>query len=463
MSQFHAFWSAIVRYKIPALVVIAFIAGFALRGVGGGTRTVALAPPSEHIVDQAVKEWTCAMHPQIRRPGPGKCPICGMDLVPVRREPSPSEDQGARIRLSPQAAKLAEVQTVSVERKRLEREVRLVGRVEYDETRVKDITARVPGRIDTLHVDFTGAVVRKGEPLASVYSPELFAAQEELIQAVRSSRELAGSSLSSIRDTAPLTVEAAREKLRLLGLTPPQIADIERSDRPAEHVTVSSPLGGVVIEKDAVEGMYVETGMKLFRVADLSTVWVKLDVYESDVFWLRAGQEVEFTGDAFPGEMFRGRIAFIDPVLDPMTRTVKVRVEVPNPGGRLKPDMFVRSIVRFGAGAERTAAMPLVIPASAPLLTGKRAVVYVAASDTVNEFEGREVVLGARAGDFYPVVSGLAEGERVVVNGAFKIDSAVQILARPSMMNPEGGAVTPGHSHGGAQVKHGAAAAGGTQ
>jgi len=130
MSQFHAFGSAIVRYKIPALVVIAFIAGFALRGVGGGTRTVAPAPPSEHIVDQAVKEWTCAMHPQIRRPGPGKCPICGMDLIPVRQEPSSSEDQGARIRLSPQAAKLAEVQTVSVERKRLEREVRLVGRVE---------------------------------------------------------------------------------------------------------------------------------------------------------------------------------------------------------------------------------------------------------------------------------------------------------------------------------------------
>lgn len=452
MSQLHAFGSAIVRYKIPALVVIAFIAGFALRGGKGGPHTVTTPPTVEHAGHETAQVWTCAMHPQIRRPGPGKCPICGMDLIPVRQEQSPAEGSGRSIRLSPEAAKLAEVQTVPVERKRFERKVRLFGRVEYDETRVKDITSRVQGRIDTLYVDFTGAVVKAGEPLASVYSPELFAAQEELIQAVRAARELGRSPLATIRDTAPLTVEAAREKLRLLGLTPPQIADIERSDRPVDHVTVSSPLGGVVIEKDAVEGMYLETGMKLFRVADLSTVWVKLDVYESDVFGLRVGQEVEFTGDAFPGETFHGRIAFIDPVLDPMTRTVHVRVEVPNPLGRLKPDMFVRGDVKSGisevATARPSGAAPLVVPASAVLVTGKRAVVYIAASDTTALYEGREIVLGPRAGDFYQVASGLREGELVVVNGAFKIDSAVQILAKPSMMNPEGGVTSTGHIHG---------------
>ena len=202
-------------------------------------------------------------------------------------------------------------------------------------------------------------------------------------------------------------------------------------------MTVNSPLGGVVIEKNAVEGMYVDTGMMLYSIADLSSVWVKLDVYESDLQWIRLGQRVDFTSEAWPGDIFAGKVSFIDPVLNNMTRTVKVRVNAPNPGGKLKPDMFVRSVLRAGIGGTAQG-LPLVIPASAPLLTGKRAVVYVAVPGKEATYEGREVELGPRAGDFYEVKQGLSEGEMIVVNGAFKIDSAVQILARPSMMNPGG-------------------------
>jgi Cu(I)/Ag(I) efflux system membrane fusion protein len=250
-----------------------------------------------------------------------------------------------------------------------------------------------------------------------------------------------------MRETALRSVESSREKLRLLGLTSGQIHHIEDSGKPADHITIHSPLGGVVIEKNAVEGMYVQTGMPLYSIADLSTVWVKLDVYESDLPWVRLGQRIEFTSEAWPWEVFAGKVSFIDPVLNNMTRTVKVRVSVPNPGDKLKPDMFVRSVLRSGLGRSAQN-LPLVIPASAPLVTGKRAVVYVASPGKELTYEGREVELGPRAGDFYEVKQGLEEGEMVVVNGAFKIDSAVQILAKPSMMNPRGGAPLTGHNHG---------------
>ncbi len=371
-----------------------------------------------------------------------------MDLIPVISDRGIGELGPREIRLSPQALILAEVQVAPVERKPLEKEVRLVGKVDYDETRRKSITAWLPGRIDSVYVDFTGTTVRKGEPLVSVYSPELLATQEEFIQAIRAERELEASPLETMRETALRTVESSRGKLRLLGLSPEQIARIELDGTPTEHITIYSPLGGVVIEKNALEGMYVQTGMPLYAIADLSSVWVMLDVYEADLQWLRLGQRVAFTSDAWPGETFTGTVSFIDPVLNDTTRTVNVRVSVPNPKGKLKPDMFVRSVLHSVIG--KTAQdLPLVIPASAPLVTGKRAVVYVASAGKEGIYEGREVVLGTRAGEYYEVKQGLAEGEMVVVNGAFKIDSAVQILAKPSMMNPEGGVAPAVHNHGG--------------
>jgi Cu(I)/Ag(I) efflux system membrane fusion protein len=329
-----------------------------------------------------------------------------------------------------------------------------------------------------------------------IYSPELLTAQEELLQANRAASELKKSSMKFMRETALQTLEASREKLHLWGLTEKQISKIERRGKASDHITIYAPTGGIVIQKGVEEGMYVKTGTRLYTIADLSHLWIKLDAYESDLVWLRYGQEVNIETEAYPGETFKGTIAFIDPVLNTKTRTVKVRVNVANKDGRLKPEMFARAtirarvaeagkvmdealagkwicpmhpdVIKVRAGSCDTCEMPLVrtetlgyasadrpkenlaplvIPVSAPLITGKRAVVYVAHQNKDGVFEGREIVLGPRAGDYYIVKENLQEGERIVVNGNFKIDSALQILAKPSMMSPEGGAAPTGHAH----------------
>jgi len=485
------------------LIVLAAIAfGMWIRGGGGSSAPVhgredaaALAPDSG---DEEAEVWTCSMHPQIRMPGPGSCPICGMDLIPVTGDQGGDTGNPRKLVLSEQARKLAAIETAPVERRYVDAEIRMVGQVDYDETRVKRISAWVPGRLDRLFVDYTGISVSKGDHLVHLYSPELISAQEELLQAMEAESQMSAAG-ERARESARETTRAAREKLALLGLTEDQIARIEKSGQASDHITIYSPIGGVVIHKNAVEGQYVKTGSPIYTIADLSRVWVKLDAYESDLPWVKYGQDVEFETDAWPGETFHGRITFVDPVLDQKTRTVKVRLNVPNEEGRLKPGMFVHAtlraslskdgrvfdrdlagkwispmhpeIVKDGPGVcdicgmalvptsslgymapeDSSSAAPLVIPASAPLITGKRAVVYVADPDEEGSFTGRQVVLGPRAGDWYLVREGLAEGERVVVSGNFKIDSALQILAKPSMMNPEGGGPAPsGHmGHGG--------------
>lgn len=487
---------------------------------------------------QAAKEvWTCSMHPEVRMPGPGKCPkcsmdlilaeapevkekpvknvkyacsmfclppmdkpgkcpVCGMDMVAVEDDGAGDDDASQRtLTLSLAARKLASIETTPVERKFVSIETRMVGKVEYDETRLGVITARMPGRLDRLYVDFTGVSVKKGDHLVYLYSPDLFAAQEELIQALKAVESSADSTYQRYHQTTADSLEAARSKLTLWGLTDEQVEEIETRGTASQHMTIYAPMGGVVIKKHAVEGKYVATGDPIYTIADLSRVWVKLDAYESDLGRLRYGQRVEFVSEAYPGETFHGTIAFIDPVLDTRTRTVKVRVNVTNKDGRLKPGMFVRAIVRakiatggrvvdaalagkwispmhpeivkdgpgtcdvcgmalvpaeslgFLSADAPNAKAPLVIPISAPLRTGKRAVVYVADPQEEGKYEGREIVLGPRAGEYYLVLKGLAEGERVVTRGNFKIDSAMQIQSRTSMMNPKGTAAQPVHSH----------------
>jgi Cu(I)/Ag(I) efflux system membrane fusion protein len=291
--------------------------------------------------------------------------------------------------------------------------------------------------------------------MVSLYSPDLLTAQEELLQAIVTKDELQNSNIPIMRETASKTVQAAKDKLRLWGLTEKQIAEIEIRGKTIDHVTIHTPISGVVIHKNGLEGMYVEKGTPIYTIADLSQVWVKLDAYESDLIWIRKGQQVEFETAAYPGETFTGKVVFVDPFLDPKTRTAKVRVNVPNPYGKLRPEIFVRAEVHSVIKRERDVIKgvksnqpPLIIPATAPLFTGKRAIVYVQVPDKTGTYEGREVLLGPRAGDFYIVREGLSEGEQVVVNGNFKIDSAIQILAKPSMMSPEGGVPPSGHDHG---------------
>lgn len=481
--------------KMLILVTLALCLIYTLnhRIVGGDAIHASKSEPQKKA-----SVWTCSMHPQIRKPGPGKCPLCGMDLIPVE---SSSAGPSPTLAVSAEAAALMNVETVPAREKAVQAEIDMVGKVAYDETRLGHITAWVNGRIDRMFVDYTGVDVKKGDHLVYLYSEELYAAQAELINAVRYTYESSGTNGRRLAPGGVNMAKVTRNKLRMLGLTKEQIQRIEEQKKPTTHLTIYAPFGGVVIEKLRQQGERISRGDRLYTVADLSQVWVNLDAYESDLPLIRYGQDVTFTIEAFPGEVFTGRVGFINPILDEMTRTVKVRVIVPNPDGKLKPGMFVRGKVRarLGAGGEVIAPDlrgkwispmhpwiikdapgkcdlcgmplvkpetlgyatnvvgydPLVIPASAPLITGKRAVVYVEVPDADRPtFEGREVVLGPKAGGYYVVLEGLEAGELVVVRGNFKIDSEIQIQAKPSMMSPE---VDMKHDPAGGEHPHGGA------
>ncbi|MFA5785171.1 MAG: efflux RND transporter periplasmic adaptor subunit, partial [Phycisphaerae bacterium] len=314
--------------KLLLIIALAFLAGWFLKP------RVSAGPGLVEENEQTETIWTCSMHPQILQSKPGKCPICFMDLIPVTIE----QDQplGPRqISFSPEAVKLMDVQTAPAERKFVEAQIRMAGTVDYDETGLKDITAWVPGRIDRLYVDFTGTEVIKGDHMVRLYSPDLISAQAEYIQAIEAAKEISESASQLVNTSTQETLKASREKLLLLGLQESQLEEIEKSGEPTDFVNINAPIGGIVIEKHATEGMYVQTGTKIYTIADLSHVWVKLDAYESDIGMITYQQPVKFTVEAYPGETFEGRITFKPPILDPETRTVKLRVDVPNPDGRL--------------------------------------------------------------------------------------------------------------------------------
>ncbi len=313
--------------QIIATGIVAGIVGLAVGwGLGGSDAPSGHAPAA--VAEQG-ETWTCSMHPQIRQPRPGQCPICGMDLIPVAAPEAGDTLAPRQLRLSPAAQELASIQTAPVERRFAPVETRMVGKIAVDETQVRSITAWVAGRIDRLYVDYTGVRVEKGDHIAYLYSPELLTAQEELIQALRARARLVDSG-TSVGQTAQATVEAAREKLRLLGLKEEQIERVERERQASDHLTIYAPTGGVVIEKHLSEGAYVQTGTPIYTIADLSRLWLELQAYESDMSWIHYGQAVEFSAEAYPGEVFSGQISFVDPVLDERTRTVRVRVNVAN-------------------------------------------------------------------------------------------------------------------------------------
>lgn len=377
--------------------------------------------------------WTCSMHPQIRKSEPGKCPICGMDLIPLAEDTSTGDPM--EIKMSPTAMQLANVQTAIVGFGMPTKEVRMNGKVQPDERLIYSQVTHLDGRVEQLTVNFTGEPVRRGQKLASIYSPELVTAQEELFSAMK------------IKDMQPALFTAAKEKLKNWKLTSRQIENIIAAGKPQERFPILADVSGIVLAKKVNLGDYVMRGMPLYDIVDLSKVWVLFDVYESDMAWAKVGSKVAFTIQSLPGENFTGKITFIDPVINPATRVAAARVEVPNPGGKLKPEMFASGVIKTQLTGKKES---IIAPKSAVLWTGERSVVYVKKStDQGTSFLMQEVTLGPLASGGYLIQEGLEAGDEIAVNGTFSIDAAAQLAGKPSMMKPEGGTVMTGHQHGG--------------
>ena len=398
------------------LVVAGLFLGWLFFHSSGGTKD-----ERQQTTKVAKKEiWTCAMHPQIRLDHPGKCPICAMELILLNQNGGEKIDSNA-VSFSKEAMELANVTTSIVSRQRPVKEVRLYGKVQADERYLQNQVAHVSGRIEKLFVNFTGEPVRKGQLLAMIYSPDLITAQQELLEAAKS------------KQSQPEIYEASKEKLMQWMLTDRQISQIERSGKVKMNFEVYSNTSGIVTAKRVATGDHVSEGSSLFEVANLSSVWVLFDAYESDLPFLKVGNTIAFTIQAMPGVNYSANILFIDPVIDPVNRVAKVRVEVSNSGGKLKPEMFENGTVKANLTEYRD---KLVIPRSAVLWTGKRSVVYVKQPNSTEvNFKMREIELGPMLGNSYVVESGLTDGEEIVTDGTFSVDAAAQLAGKPSMMN----------------------------
>ena len=367
--------------------------------------------------------WTCSMHPQIRMTEPGKCPLCGMDLIPLDDRTSMTVDPEAVV-LSPEAIQLANIQTSEVTRQPAVKDIRLYGEVRADERLIQNQVAHLPGRVEKLLINFIGENVSTGQVLALLYSPELITAQQELLEA------------GKMKLIQPEIYAAARQRLKAWKLSDHLIEQIEQSGKIQSEFPILANTSGVVTSMRVRTGDYVAAGTVLFEVVDLSHVWILFDAYESDLPFLQKGSKISFTVQALPGQTFESTLVFIDPVIDPVTRVARVRAEKWNKNGLLKPGMYVTGVVR--ASLPHLHHDPLVIPRSAVLWTGKRSIVYVKLSSATEPmFKMREVILGPSLGNSYIVEEGLSEGEEIVTDGAFSVDAAAQLAGKPSMMNPK--------------------------
>lgn len=401
------------------LIAIALLAGIGI-GYLLSKSDVQEIDHSSHDHSNAVEIWTCSMHPQVRLPEPGQCPICGMSLIPATSGNTNSNTDPLIHQMTPQAVAMSQIQTTKVRSISPEGEIFLSGKVKADEQRLASITAKYPGRIERLYINFTGQVVRRGERLATIYSPEILIAQKELQEAKIS------------QSSFPELYAAAREKLRFWNLNENQIDQIENSTKVQELFEVLADKSGVVIQRNVSVGDYINTGSVLFTIADLSRVWIMLDAYERDLSFVKIGDEISFEAAGISGKTFKAKVEFIDPIIDTETRTVSVRAEIPNSNMELKPEMFVTAKVK--TTIERGASS-LAIPRTALLWSGKRSIVYVKVPHVEQpSFEMKEITIGPRMGDMWLVEDGLEIGAEVVTNGVFAIDASAQLSSGYSMM-----------------------------
>jgi YHS domain-containing protein/multidrug efflux pump subunit AcrA (membrane-fusion protein) len=403
-------------------------------------------------------EYFCPMHPQVVADKPGKCPICGMPLSkrPKGAVKAPAE-AGVEIpivQFSPRQVKLAGIKKEQAAYRSLTKEIYTVGRMSYDERKLAYVPARIMGRVDKLFVDFTGTEIEQGAPLVWIYSPDLVSTQKEYLLALETVERMKGSSTAEVVKGAESLLQASRDRLLLWGVTEEQIEELTKSREVKTQMVVYAPITGTVIKKDVLVGQYVMEGAQMYTIADLSNLWMMADVYEFEMSLVKLGQRVEITSPAYPGQAFIGEVSFIDPFLNEQTRSVKVRVDVPNPELKLKPGMFVNATLKIPLGSgeisyycpmhpevvsdkpgtcEKCGGMSLVerppgvlaIPRSAVLDTGLRKIVYVEKEE--NLFVAREIKTGFVAEDYVQVLEGLMEGERVASAGAFLIDAETKL------------------------------------
>ena len=416
------------------IYIVILVVGFLLGMLFFGDSSEKKSDHNHEKAAQEVQMWTCSMHPQIMQPEAGSCPICGMDLIPViGSDKGLSPDQ---FKLTENAMALANIQTSVVGDAILsDKRLILSGKIAENEETNSVQVSYFSGRIEKLYINATGVQVRKGQLLANIYAPELITAQQELITA------------SSLKDTQPELYKAVRNKLKLWKLSEKQINQIESSKQVKEQFSIYATVSGTVIEKKVSQGDAVKQGATLFKIADLSSVWAVFDLYENQIHLVKKGQKLSVVTSTYPNRSYQAKVSFIDPLLDPETRTVKLRTVLSNPEQIFKPGMFVEAKIQSNTS---TIDQGLVIPSTAILWTGKRSVVYVKVNPDEPLFEMKEVSLGARMGEAYEVLEGLSQGDEIVTNGTFTIDAAAQLQGKKSMMNKDGGSsgsLHKGHGH----------------
>jgi len=421
--------------KSTVYIVIAALAGLFLGYLffGNSGSNGVSGDVHDHATEAGDQMWTCSMHPQIMQPEAGDCPICGMDLIPAE-----SGADGLRpdqILMTENAMALANVQTTIIggTEGQTSNTFALSGKIAINEEAEAIQASYFDGRIEQLHVNYEGQEVRKGQLLATIYSPELIAAQQELLTAV------------SLKVSSPQLYEAVRNKLKLWKLSDNQINAIEKSGKVSEYVPVYATVSGTVAAVMSAEGDYIKKGQPITKVSDLNTVWAEFDAYESQLSRFKKGQNISIRTNAYPDKTFQGQVSFISPVLNNATRTVTLRATLRNPNGVFKPGMFVNGEIELDGSIKENA--QIAVPASAVMWTGERSLVYVKLKGDQPVFEMREVILGERVGESYAITSGLQVGEEVVSNGTFTVDAAAQLQGKKSMMNPEGGTTRTGHEH----------------
>lgn len=413
------------RTKLFFALLVLLLAAAAYWVWRSGTSKLATSVKGEP--ERKVLYWIDPMHPAYKSDKPGKAPDCGMDLVPVYDdEASQAQRPEGAIQITSQRQQLIGVTSAPVKYERVSHTIRAVGKVTFDETKVSRVHPRIEGWIEKVFVDFTGKEVKKGDPLLSIYSPELLATQQELLIAIKGKESLGDSKLEGISDNSISLYTAAKERLRLLDISDQQIAEVERTKQPIRALILHAPNSGFVLNRNAYERQKVGPETELYQIADLTTVWAIIDVFEYEAPMMKLGMPVDIHLSYMPGSLIRGKINYIYPQVDPTTRTLKVRVEIANPRFLLKPEMFVEAELKMDHGRQ------LMVPANAVLDSGLEQTVFVAHDD--GYFEPRKVKVGAKFGDTVEILTGLKEGEKIVTSGNFLIDSESKLKSGTESM-----------------------------